>query len=187
MGAPRPSWPIEGLNRPRRRRGPASHRLPTGSYAASTAWDRFEALVKALVKPDAWIRSTGWTDPAWKRFHASTFCMILVRDYQPEPAPLHGSELAWPAGVRPFASYGKSANPGAQPDNRLGTMPAAAAYELAASIATRSTDASVPPDDRYVVPLSEGGWLLSPWIDDPDGGDPVEVDLCPQSPGILGC
>jgi len=160
--------------------------LPAGSYASSRAWDRFEALVANLAKPDSWIPSTGWSDEAWTPFHAATYCLILRRDYQPELSALPAASLTWPAGVRPFASFGASARPGSSPDDRLGIIPATSAYELARSIAEAATAASVAPNDLY-VPLSEGGWLLSPWIDDPDGGDPIRVDLWPASPGVIDC
>ena len=169
--------------------------LPGGSYAASAAWDRFEALVQHLAKPDAWIPSTDWLDAAWTRFHAANYCLLLTRAYDPEPTPLYATDLAWPAGIRPFATFGRPAVPGSSSDNRLGTITAAAAYRLAASIAGRAAEAGVSPDGHYVIPLSEGGWLLSPWIYDPDGGNlddpfrdnPVQADLWPASPGLIPC
>jgi hypothetical protein len=161
--------------------------LKAGSYADSAEWDRFEALVKHLAAPDSWIPASGWADAAWRPFHAPTFCMILRRDVVPYSVLLHTADLAWPPGVRPFASYGVSAVPGQDPDDRLGIITAAEAYALAASISQRATAASVSPDDFDLVPLSDGGWLNSPDIDDPDGGNPITVYLRPVSPGVTAC
>jgi len=160
--------------------------LPPGSYAPSAAWDRFDELAKSLAQPESWIPSAGWSDKARSLFRSGTFCLMLERDYQDEPTTLAAAELTWPAGVRPFASFGEP-NTSTGADNRLGTVPAAAAYQLAASIADRATAASVSPDGFYDTPLSDGGSLLSPWIADPDGGYPVTVDLWPASPGLIAC
>lgn len=161
--------------------------LPTGSYTSSAAWDRFEELSAHLADPDPWIPSTDWAGAAWAPFKPSNFCLMLRRDYRLEPAPLEGTELAWPLGVRPFASFGTSVVPGQDPDDRLGIITATDAYRLAGSIADRSTAASVPPEDSSAVTLDDGGWLLSPWIHDPDGGNPVQVEMWAASPGLITC
>ena len=160
--------------------------MPDGSYEVSSKWDLFGALVEKLPDVGSWIPATGWSDAAWGPYHAPTFCLVLRRDL-PDTTPLHAADLEWPAGVRPFASFGKSAIPGQDPDDRVGIISAAAAYKLASSIAVRATAASVPPDDLYTVPLSDGGRMRSPLIDDPDGGWPVIADLWPVSPGMTDC
>ena len=160
--------------------------MPADSYAASPKWDRFETLLKKVAAPDTWIPATGWLDAEWMPYHAPTFCLALRRQL-PDTAPLRAADLEWPAGVRPFASFGKSANPGQDPDDRVGIISAEAAYKLGSSIAARATAASVSPDDLYTVPLSDGGRMSSPLVDDPDGGWPVMVDLRPESPGVAGC
>jgi hypothetical protein len=159
---------------------------PTGSFASSSKWDRFDKLLAHLGKPDGWIPSTGWSDAAWEPFHPATYCLALRRRL-PGPAPLHGADLAWPAGARPFAAFGQSAIPGQDPDDRLGIIDAPAAYKLAASIATSATAASVPPDDSDFVSLNQGGRMTSPLIDDPDGGDPITAVIWPVSPGVTAC
>jgi hypothetical protein len=161
--------------------------VPSGSYAASKAWDRFDKLAKGLSSADTWIPTTGWADEAWAAFHAPSYCLLLVRYYQPETTPVHGAMLAWPAGVRPFATFGESSRPGQDPDDRIGTITPAAAYQLAASIADAAEAAGVPSSDLYTTPLSEGGRMTSPLIDDPDGGDPVTVYLWSASPGLVPC
>ncbi len=161
--------------------------LPAGSYAASAQWDRFEKLVANLARLSDWIPAAGWADADWRPYHAPSYCLVLTRSIRsPSDIVIDGADVVWPAGVQPFDTYGESALPGADPDRRLGRIPATTAYSFADSIAETAGEAGVSAEGHYVVPLNQGGWMITPLID-VDAGNPLQIDLYPVSPGLVGC
>ncbi len=43
---------------------------PPDAYAPSAAWDRFDALVKAMANPETWIPASGWVAGSWQPYRA---------------------------------------------------------------------------------------------------------------------
>jgi hypothetical protein len=157
---------------------------PPDSYAPSAAWDRFDRLVAELTAPDDWISVDGWASGSWQPYRAASFCLTLERGQDPSPQPLQASALTWPTGVEPFASFGVPSFEGA--DSRTGSIPATAAYDLAASLVNAARAAGVPNDGWYVTPLQDGGSLTSPGMA-AGGGWTMQILLAPIPPGPLHC
>jgi hypothetical protein len=160
--------------------------LPAGSYAPSAAWNRFDALVANLREPDRWVPASSWDDAAWAPFHASSYCLAIVRDAAPSDSPrLQATDIVWPGGIRPFASFGESSF--VSTTNRVGSVTAESAYALAASVAQRATEAGVAPDPPLGNTLAGGGQFTSPWIDDAVEGGSLMFTLEPRMPGASAC
>jgi hypothetical protein len=151
------------------------------NYAPDPAWDRFDALVDNLVDIEAWLPAEAWADTAWSPYLARRFCLELTTDTY-SSVHLRADELAWPAGVRPFASFGVE---GASSDSRVGSISSTDAYALAASIVERASAAGIVNEGSYVVPLELGGKLTFQAIR--AGGIDWGISLSPRWPQWPDC
>jgi hypothetical protein len=137
----------------------AVRRLLAGreNYAPDERWDRFDRLVKWMRDPDTWLDDDAWADGGWVAYHAGTFCLALHR-VGGDRRSIEEESLTWPAGVRPFASFGVPAWEGS--DLRTGLIDAADAYAFASSIAVSANAAGIPLGGRYPVRFEDGGTKL---------------------------
>lgn len=150
------------------------------NYEPSAAWDRFDALVEDLLDIDGWLLTDAWADE-WAPYHAPQFCLEVGEDSPGGPG-LAVDAVTWPAGVRPFASFGQE---GWSSDTRVGTIDAWSAYALAASITEQANAAVIANDGWYRVPLEDGGALRFPTIH--DGATDWRVSLDPLMPRWQEC
>lgn len=151
-----------------------------GFYAASAAWDRFDALVSSFTDLDAWIPSGGWSTAEWIAYHAPEFCLSVDVTSLPETG-IDVADIDWPAGVLPLASFGEPfPNTTSQRAGRIGS---GAAYALAASIVAAATGAGIPNEGWYTVGLEAGGELHTPALRDTAAANAVFLGLMPLPPG----
>ncbi len=159
---------------------------PPDAYAPSAAWDRFDALVKAMANPETWIPASGWVAGSWQPYRAASYCLTLSRDVLVNDAPLDGSQFDW-SGILPFSTFGKPAWEGATTE-RAGTITATRANALALEIGQAANAAGIPVTGRYDVPFDQGGTMLViGTIRVPDEAKPLVLRLEADPPFFTTC
>ena len=159
---------------------------PSDFYVPSAAWDRFDALVDAMVEPDSWVPSTGWAGTGWQPYHAASYCVTVSLEGATQPASLDGLAIDW-AGILPFGSFGKPAYEESTTD-RAGVVDAGTIYRLVNGIGKAANADRVPPAGAYDITFDAGGAQLGlGGITAPGIEGPISLLIEANPPGFTRC
>ncbi|HEX7950485.1 MAG TPA: hypothetical protein VF494_09065 [Candidatus Limnocylindrales bacterium] len=149
-------------------------------YLPSDAWDRFDALVDAMLDVDEWIPATSWAGPTWEPYHPASYCATVSLEGASGTAQIDGRAIDWD-GILPFASFGKPGWTGATTE-RAGVIEVARAYALANAIGRAANAAGIPYEGGYGgASLSVGG------ISAPGVTGTLSLLLEADAPGFTRC
>lgn len=158
---------------------------PAGYYAASSAWDRFDALAASLRDIDGWLNASAWATPAWQPYHAPAFCLQIWQEPGLTNATVAAEGIDWPTGVRPFALFGEPM--WADSTTRIGPVSPQMAYAIVRSMGEQANLSGLSARGWYDSRLEDGGRMSFYGIGDTAANVTITLYLDPIPPDFGRC